>query len=382
MKASIILTETVKELRYGRRRIIHQGGQWSGKTVNILGAYATLAAEDTEPTITTITSMSFPHLKGGALRDFEMYVFPSFKSAIKKYHKTDHLFTFNSGSMVEFKVFENEMAARGSKRHRLFVNEANKFDYMTFFQLDSRSEQTIIDYNPSIRFWAHEKLIGQPENRLIISDHRHNPFIPESKHKEIESYTGELFKVYSRGLTGNVQGVIFPNWEMIDDSDFPQDQEYIYSIDFGYTNDPTVIMKCCVIGNTLFVKELVYETGLAPISIKNILEANGWRRNEIVYCDHDPDMIKALRNVGVAYAQGARKGQGSINAGIEVLNTFRVCYTNSSRNLHRERSLYVWEEDKANPGKFTNTPVENNNHTFDAIRYGVYTKYLRRRLAA
>ena len=379
MEVSSIYTETLAALRKGQRRIIHQGGQYSGKTVNILGALATLCAEESpkgsDNGVTTVTSMSFPHLKGGALRDFESYILPAFKNAIARYHKTDHTFTFRSGSVMEFKVYENEFAARGAKRKRLFVNEGNKFEWMTFFQLDSRCEQSIIDYNPSIRFWAHEKLIGQDGNLTLYSDHRHNPFLSPEKHKEIESYTGELFKVYSRGLTGNVTGVIFPNWEIIDDGDFPTNVDFIYSVDFGYTNDPTAIIKQCKIGNTIFVKELGYESGLPPKSIRQILIANGYKEDEPLYCEHDPDMIKALRLLGVQ-AMPARKGQGSVNAGIELLHTFDVKYTASSRNLHKERSLYVWETER-DTGKLTNMPVDNNNHTFDAIRYGAYTRYLR-----
>lgn len=380
MKASPILSETLRELRYGRRRIIHQGGQYSGKTVNILGALAILNSEEkadgSSSPVTTITAQSFPHLKGGALRDFEDYVYPDFKSAIKQYHKTDHTFTFKTGMKMEFKVFESEMAARGQKRKRLFVNEANSFPWLVFFQLDSRSDQTIIDYNPSVRFWAHENLIGQQGNRLIISDHRHNPFLTVQKHLEIESIRDkELWRVYARGLTGNVTGVIFPNWEMIDDEDFPDDEDFVFSCDFGYTNDPSALIKMCKIGNTLFVKELAYEPGLSPKGFYQILKANGYKEEMPLYCEHDPDMIRQLRNVGITYATFARKGQGSVNSGIELLKKYDVKYTCSSKNLHRERGLYVWETDKVT-GKLTNIPVDRNNHTFDAIRYGAYTRYL------
>lgn len=398
MRVSPIYTETLDALRRGVRRIEHRGGQYSGKTVNILSALATLCVEDEEPGINTVTSMSFPHLKGGALRDFETYVYEGFKDAIKSYHKTDHIFTFKSGSILEFKVYENEFTARGQKRKRLFINEANKFDWMTYWQLDSRSEQTIIDYNPTIRFWAHEKVTGQDGNILIISDHRHNPFLTFAKHREIESLcvfkrdpegrvlvgkkgipltiSGdyELWKVYARGVTGNVTGVIFPNWEIIDDNDFPEDTDPIFSIDFGYTNDPTAIIKICKIGNTLFVKELAYETGMPPYNIWSILKANGYDGEYMpLYCEHDPDMIRALRNLNIM-ALPARKGQGSINAGIELLKTFNVKYTESSRNLNKERSLYIWTVTKE--GLTTNIPIDNNNHCFDAIRYGVYTRYL------
>lgn len=401
MQASPILSDTISELKCGARRIIHQGGQYSGKTVNILGALATLCSEEINGGVTTVTSMSFPHLNGGALRDFEMYVYPFFKSRIKSYNKTKHLFTFKSGSMMEFKVFENEMAARGQKRRRLFINEANKFDWMVFFQLDSRSDQTIIDYNPSVMFWAHTELIGQPGNITLYSDHRHNPFLTEEKHQEIENICifardeegyvkfndkgepivikgdYELWKVYARGITGNVKGVIFSDWEMIDDSAFPTDEDFIFSSDFGYTNDPTVLIKQVLIGETLFVKELCYETGLAPVHQKQILLANGFNlENSPLYCEHDPDQIKALRKIGILNALPARKGQGSINAGIELLKQYKVKYCASSRNINRERGLYVWETDKVT-GKLTNIPIGTNNHTFDAIRYGAYTKYLK-----
>lgn len=385
MQVSPIYDSTLEALKQPARRIIHQGGQWSGKTVGILQTLATLCNEETEG-ITTVTSMSMPHLKGGALRDFEMFVYPEFKKAIKQYHKTDHIFTFRSGSQLEFKSFENEQTGRGGKRKRLFINEANSFPYMLFFQLDSRSDQTIIDYNPSIQFWAHEKLIGNPGNIRFISDHRHNPFLTDSKHAEIEAYLYqdiELGKVYSRGLTGNVTGVIFPYWQMIDDNQFPTLQvadEYIFGVDFGYTNDPTAIMKMCKVADTIYVKELAYEPGMSPHEIKTILETNGWTRNMKVYCDHDPEMVKDMRNIGIAYAELARKGPGSVNNGIVLLNKhYKVKYTHSSRNLHRERGLYVFDKDK-NTGNILNTPIDAHNHCFDAIRYGVYTKYLRKEL--
>jgi len=400
MEASQIYTETIFSLESGVRRIIHQGGAYSGKTVNILSALATLCAREPGG-VTTVTGMSFPHLKGGALRDFEDYVYPDFKGAIKQYHRTDHTFTFKSGPVMEFKVFETEMAARGSKRKRLFINEANKFDYMVFFQLDGRSEQTIIDYNPTIRFWSHEKLEPEPNTIKFISDHRHNPFISDQKHLEIENIgewrrdkdgllilgedgkpirkTGDegLWKVYARGLTGNVTGVIFPNWEMIDDDDFPRNEDWVYSCDFGYTNDPTAIVKQVLVGNTLFVKELAYETSLPPINCVQILRANGFdAKRSPLYCEHDNDMIFQLRKHGATYATQARKGQGSVNAGIELLKTFDVKYPASSRNIHRERGMYIWEEDKKT-GEITNIPVDRNNHLMDAIRYGAYTRYLK-----
>lgn len=377
---SPIFEQTYKSAKNGTRRVIHQGGMSSGKTVNILGAYAALAAEDT-PGVTTVTSMSFPHLKAGALRDFEMFIYPEFKSVINTYNKTDHVFIFDSGHLLEFRVFENEINARGPKRRRLFINEANKFPYMTYFQLDKRSDFTTIDYNPSVKFWAHEHLIGADGNKLFISDHRHNPFLSEDKHREIECIYDfvnkkgdfELFKVYARGLTGNVLGLVFPNWTRISESDFPSDEDWIWSVDFGYTNDPTCIIKQCRIGNKLFVKELSYKPGMSQVEIKDCLLENGFVIGvDFIYCEHDPDMIKSLRNLSIN-ALFARKGQGSISAGILLLNQYEVFFV--GENINKEKSLYKYEVDK--DGNSTNVPVDKYNHAFDATRYGAYSHFLR-----
>src|SRR6185503_69483 len=115
---------------------------------------------------------------------------------------------------------------------------------------------------------------------------------------------------------------------------------------------------------TLFVKELAYETGMAPVAIKQILDANGYVDEAPVYCEHDPDMIRLLRN-----------------AGVELINRHTVKYPLSSRNMHRERGLYIWDTDRIT-GKNINVPVDKNNHCMDAIRYGVYPTWGLRQMEA
>lgn len=402
LKASTIFYETLFLLRGRVRRLVHQGGQGAGKTVNILIALAVQCSER-PGIVVTVTSQSFPHLRAGALRDFERYVFTQFNNEIKSYHKTDHIFTWHNGSIIEFKTYDNEFAARGARRDILFINEANTFDYMTYFQLDSRSAQTIIDYNPTIRFWAHEKLIGERGTELRISDHRHNPFLTPDKHAEIESICTfaygidgkvllnekgepivvkgdyELWKVYARGMTGNVTGLIFPNWIGIDS--FPEDVDnIIYSIDYGYTNDPTAIVKIGRRSEDLFFHEVKYQIGsIPPKKIKDVLVANGYV-DQPLYSEHDPDMIKQLKLLNLKVI-AARKGIGSIKAGIEKTKEYRCHYTFESRNIKKETGLYLWEKDE-DTGKFLNTPIDMNNHMMDAIRYGVYTHYYRSRNAA
>lgn len=356
--------------------------------------------------VATVTAQSFPHLRAGALRDFERYVYAEFASAIAKYHKTEHVFSFTNGSIIEFKTYETEYDARGAKRDLLFINEANTFDYMTYFQLDSRSYISIMDYNPTIRFWCHDKVIGESGTAFRISDHRHNPFLTEEKHAEIEAICTfdynedgtiklkkdefgndtkepvvlkgdyELWKVYARGLTGNVAGVIYPDWSMIEELPDEKDNNWVYAVDYGYTNDPTAIIKLCRRGEDVYVHEVAYQTGgMHPRAIKAILTANGYLENRFpFYSEHDGDMIKQLRLLGIL-AVPARKGQGSINAGIEKIKEYRIHYTAASRNIKRELGMYVWLQDDR--GNSTNVPIDANNHALDAIRYAIYTHFYR-----
>lgn len=357
------------------RRIVHQGGQWSGKTVNILAVLATKATQ--EKVTITVVGVTLTHLKGGALRDFLNYIYPYFKQYILTWNKTNNIFVFKSGSLLEFKSYEDETKARGAKRDYLFVNEANLIPWMTFFQLDSRTnKQTIIDYNPTTKFWAHDKLIGINGTRLFISDHRDNPFLTHEKHVEVENNPDpELWKVYARGMTGNVTGVIYPNWKRIPDKkfyDIVKDLPYGFAVDWGFT-DPTAIVKVYYAGRNRYVEELEYRSDVPPQEVKQILMANGYNDNCLVFCDHNnKEAISFLRRMDIM-AQPAIKGQGSINNGIQFINSnYTMYYNESSVNLHKERERYIWLKDRIT-GENTNTPIDAFNHLLDATRYFCYS---------
>lgn len=369
--------------------IVNQGGTDSGKTYAIMQLLFYYAITTNPPKIDpviTIVGESIPNLKKGAYRAAEgIYLStPGLSGYVRQWNKGDRIFYFKNGWVMEFISCESEQSAKNGKRQYLFVNEANGISYPIFWQLAKRTrKKAFIDYNPSAPFWAHEKLIGTtPESNdfgkkveQLISDHRHNPFLTEQEHRQTESIKDpDLWRVYARGLTGNLKGLIFPNWKQIPDNQFP-DVDFFGGLDFGYTNDPTAGVKLALVGESLFIHEMCYTPGIAPIEIKQIFEINGFKKDNHIYAEHDPDQIAQLRRLGLP-VQVARKGVGSIKAGILKLNEFKVFYTESSKNLHVERQKYMWEIDKLN-GKPTNTPASGFDHLMDAIRYGVYTKYFR-----
>jgi phage terminase large subunit len=224
--------------------IINQGGTSSSKTYSICQLLFLKAIN--EPNIViSITGESLPNLKKGALRDSRTItsITTGLSDFILFWNKTDNVITFKNASLIEFITNLDEQSAKNGKRDYLFVNEANGIDFPVFFQLAIRTRKQIyIDYNPSAPFWVHDKFIGTNENsndlsasvKLIISDHRHNNFLSAEDHRKIEGIKDkELWRVYARGLTGNLEGLIFSDWKMIPDSMFPNEGRFVGGLDFG-----------------------------------------------------------------------------------------------------------------------------------------------------
>src|SRR5690349_3556034 len=84
--------------------IINQGGTSSGKTFAILQALFTIAVREPNKVI-TVTGQDVPNLKAGALRDaLEIYNgSEELKSLVVSYNKSDRVFEFVSGTLMEFK---------------------------------------------------------------------------------------------------------------------------------------------------------------------------------------------------------------------------------------------------------------------------------------
>lgn len=371
--------------------VINQGGTDSGKTyalVQLAFTICTTFKAPLEDPIFTILNESIPNSKKGAYR-IAQGIFnntPELHDMVENWNDGSRTVYFKSGWILEFLGATDEQNAKQGKRQYLFVNEANGISWPIFWQMAKRTRIRVwIDYNPSAPFWAHENLIGTtPEGNdlyatveLIISDHRHNPFLSEADHMSTEMIKDpDLWKVYARGLTGNLMGIVYPNWRQIADKDFPwKDDNYFGALDFGYTNDPTAGVVLARIGDTIYAHELCYTPGISAKDIKTMYRKYKFDEERPIYCEHDPDMIRQLRMSGIM-ALAARKGQGSIFAGISKVKEYNVLYTASSKNIDMERKKYMFVKDKTT-GRLLNTPNDTDNHLMDAIRYGVYSHYYR-----
>lgn len=358
--------------------VVDQGGTSSGKTYCILQALFTKLSEQKKRKVCTVVGQDIPNLKAGALRDaLEIYDnSETLQSLIKSYNKSDRIFTFNNGSIMEFKSYDGPQDAKSGKRDYLFMNEANGIPYPVWKELFLRTKiQSYIDYNPNAEFWVHEHVIGKPYARLIISDHRHNPFLSEMQRATIEALREEdeeLWRVYARGLTGKIEGLILRNWSLCDE--IPADARHIGTgMDFGFTNDPTAVPDVYIQNGELWVDEILYETGLTNPAICKRLDEEGFdRRKQIIADSSEPKSIAELKQLGLKI-EGAKKGPDSILNGLDVLKRYHINVTKRSVNLRKELNNYKWKVDKLT-GKTLNEPVDVFNHLIDPLRYVALNK--------
>lgn len=347
--------------------VINQGGTSSGKTYSIIQCLFLHAIEQDNQVI-TVVGQDIPNLKVGAIRDAQTIIESSdiLKSFIIEYNKSDRIYTFINGSIIEFKSYDDWQDAKSGKRDYLFLNEANGVPKPVWDELYIRTKKKCyIDYNPNTEFWVHNDLIGKENVELIISDHRHNTFLDESIHNKIEAIEDlELWKVYARGLTGKLEGVIFRDYNIIPNVSI--DAKLIgYGLDFGFTNDPTALVAVYNQSGELVIDELIYSKRLLNSDINDLL--NELNISGVIVADSaEPKSIAELSQYGWQI-QAAKKGADSIRQSINTLKKYKINVTQRSHNIKNEFNSYKWIQNK--DGKLENKPVDYMNHSIDAIRY-------------
>lgn len=352
------------------RVYINQGGTYSGKTYTIMQVLIYLAIMEAG-SIATVVGQDLPNLKVGALRDAKTILAgSSWLTGYFNIHESGHYLQCRNGSVIEFKSYKDEQDAKNGKRDNLFINEANGIPYEIYWQLAIRTRNKVwIDYNPSERFWVHNEIKGRRGTKTIISDHRGNPFLSKEEHERIEGIEDkELWKVYARGLTGKLSGVIFPNFHIVDS--LPERASWKiqgYGLDFGFTNDPTALVHCVIAHGELWTDLEIYETGLTnPMIAERAKEAGLTKADQIIADSAEPKSIAELRNAGL-WVIPTVKGGDSITVGIDILHRYKWNVTRRSVGHIEELQSYKWKKDR--DGKKTNTPVDRFNHAIDATRY-------------
>ena len=367
----LVRTTAVNKIIALKKRIkIIQGGTSAGKTFGIIPVLISKAANTPNLEI-SIVAESIPHLRRGALKDFINIMKWTSRFFEGRFNKSLLRYDFGNGSYIEFFSADDSSKLRGARRDILYINECNNVTFEAYNELSIRTKREIyLDFNPANEFWVHTELKHEDDSDFLILTYKDNEALDERIVKEIEknrakattsSYWANWWRVYGLGEIGMLEGVVFSNWKTIDT--IPNEAKLIgYGLDFGFTNDPTAIIEIYNYNGQRIVNEIVYQTGLVNNEISKKLQ-----KNVIAYADSsEPKSIEEIRRTG-QLIKGVTKGQDSVNFGIQIMQSQSYLVTAQSTNLIKELRAYCWDRDKT--GKQMNKPIDNFNHTIDALRY-------------
>lgn len=361
-------TATNKIASLSKRIRAVQGGTSASKTVSILLYLIARAQTDATPTLTSIVSESFPHLKRGVIRDFLNIMQEHNYYDDKRWNKTDYTYTFETGSKIEFFSVDQPGKVRGPRRDRLFINEANNVPYESFDQLEVRTKEFIfLDWNPTNEFWFYEEVVKRSDVEHLILTYRDNEGLSREIVDSIEQRKDRKgwWQVYGEGLLGEVEGKIYKDWAILDEIPHHARLER-YGLDFGYSNDPSAIVAIYYYDGGYILDEITFLKGL---SNKQIADTILNQPQALVIADSaEPKSIDEIKAHGVNI-QAAEKGADSVRNGIQLVQDQRISMTKRSTNIIKEYRNYLWETDR--DGKILNEPEHTFSHSMDAIRYAL-----------
>ena len=352
--------------------VVQQGGTRSGKTYNIILWIIFSYCQKNEGKIITICRKTYPALRGTVMRDFLTILKDHEIYSEDDHSKTASEYQLN-GNTIEFISLDMPQKIRGRKRDLLFANEANELNFEDWQQLLFRTnEKVIIDFNPSEEFhWIYDHVLPRKDVEFYQTTYKDNPFLGAEIKAEIERLKDideNYWRVYGLGERGQAKSLVYTFTTI---KEIPKEAKLVsYGLDFGYSSDPTSLVRTYILGDDMYVDELLYRTGMTNQDIANEMKVLGLDRSNEVFADSaEPKSIEEIYRMGWNVKPTIK---GSINIGIDIIRRYKLHATESSFNLIKELRNYKYIEDKN--GQMTNKPVDNFNHALDALRYSVVNK--------
>lgn len=387
----------LKHYNTKKKILISQGSGRSGKTFAILELLIIIGFSEPNKTI-SVVGENMPFIKRGVLADFKHIMIKSGLWNLGKFNKTNNIFEFPTGTIIQFFSVENPTLALGATRDYLFINECNNIEYETAFQLIARTKGRIfLDFNPVSEFWVHLDIMNNLEFDgmwdFIKTTFAGNELLDESIKEVMLARAAKdpnYKRVYVDGEVGFTEGVIFSNWctEEFNVSDIIERyniKKQYFGVDFGWSNDPTSINEILIVEANedvkiprIYINQLHYHNKTTNKQIAEIIKANKKLNNyEVIADSSEPKSIDEIFTYGINI-KGALKPSGSILYGIGLLQEYDIIVNVSSLDTIKEFRNYKWGVDRLGQplhnSKGQPIPVDNWNHSIDNIRYIIYNK--------
>lgn len=373
-------TQALHKLLALRRLIkLVAGGTSASKTIGILQILIDKAQsstlEDSKGLPIDIVSETMPHMRSGAMMDFENIMRSHGYWDDARWNKTLCVYTFETGIKMRFFSADAPSKAHGPRRWILFINEGNNIAWTIADHLMVRTHGDVwVDWNPATEFWAYTEIM---QNELyagkfdfITLTYKDNEALDDNTIMRIEAHKNNKmwWQVYGLGQLGEIEGRIYTGWKWIDE--IPHEARLVKrGLDFGYSNDPSGIIAIYEYNGGFIFDEELYAYGQSNAALATAINSLENSRTLVVADSSEPKSIDEIKLLGVNVIP-ANKGQGSVSQGIQFVQGQKISATKRSVNLKKEYERYIWLKDKLTD-KFINEPPDSDNHLLDPARYAL-----------
>lgn len=280
-------------------------------------------------------------------------------------------------------------------RHNLdSIKSKSDFDLCIVEEAERVTEEAWVKLDPTIRkphseIWViynpedpdsatHRRFVvnPQPDSYVRKVNYDENPHFPEVLRKQMEHCRATDPDAYSHIWLGNPKAasdaqILRGKW--IIDEFTPQagwDGPY-YGVDWGFSVDPTAMIKCWVHDGILYIE---YEAGGVGIELDNLptlFDKVPGARSQTARADSArPETIRHLQTHGYPRIVAVDKWKGSVEDGIEHLRSYtKIVIHPRCKETATECRLYSYKLNTA--GDVTTDIVDKNNHYIDALRYAL-----------
>lgn len=299
------------------------------------------------------------------------------------------------GNTIHFSGLDTS-GAHGKKYDVVWINEAFEADKEAFDQLEMRlTEFFILDYNPCFtEHWILSNVVTRSEVWVApISTQLNNPWLEQRIRNKILSYDPSnpinvqqgtaddyMWQVYGLGIGAQPQGIIFPYVDWI--TEFPSGLDYWYGEDFGFTNDPSAIVKIAQRGLDVYLEKKLYtptETSdtlneaMFAVGIEKYLPITADSSDKFVSAKYGAqEMVKDLQKYGWNIQKASKKGNKV--DWIRKLKEFHL-HIVISPEFKKEQQSYRW---RTVNGIQINEPIDKFDHLWTSVFYGLILKQARR----
>lgn len=211
-----------------------------------------------------------------------------------------------------------------------------------------------------------------PRTKLCLVNWRENPWFPDDLRELKDHHAATDPALYAHIWEGaylvRSDAQVFHNWE-VKEFEAPPDAEHRFGADWGFSIDPTTLVRCHIIGRTLYVDYEAYGVGVPtrdiPTLFATVPESSKW---PIIADSARPETIEHCKSHGFPKMMPATKGPKSVEEGVEWLQSYTIVVHPRCQHTIRELGSYSYKVDKQTDAVLPQL-ADKDNHVMDALRY-------------